>query len=263
MFVNPTDLMHDSERVDRLTGDYIGIVVDNVDPSNYGRVKIRIPEVHGTIDDISDADLPYAIRIDPVGFGSSSEVSSYSVPVIGSEVMVRFYNNDIYSPMYYGRPYNSNSITGQGNGKYIFKDPHGNSINIDYENKTADIDFDASFTINITGNVTMNVTGSVNSTIGGNSTSIIEGNMTSTVGGNLSCASTGSIEAQASSATITAPAISLVGNTSIDGTLSVTQALTALSVVETATSVGLSTHTHSVPNVQPGVATLPTTTGTG
>jgi hypothetical protein len=82
---------------DNLTGVYVGVVEDNVDPKRRGRVKIRIEKLHGRAtetDFIPVEDLPWA----------SPELESrglaFSVPDIGKVMHVTFLDGDRYCPVF-------------------------------------------------------------------------------------------------------------------------------------------------------------------
>lgn len=70
----------------------IGIIVDNKDTENRGRLKVRIPELIS--DDVLDSDLPWA-EIETDFFGANVKtIGSSSVPKIGTYVYIEFlYHN--------------------------------------------------------------------------------------------------------------------------------------------------------------------------
>lgn len=70
---------------------WIGEVVDNTDPANSGRCRIR---VFGKFDLLEVEDIPWAVP------SNNSTIGSYSVPNIGDTVSVYFDNGNIYSPVY-------------------------------------------------------------------------------------------------------------------------------------------------------------------
>ena len=70
---------------------WIGEVVDNIDPANSGRCRIK---VFGKFDLLEVEDIPWAIP------SNNSTTGSYSVPNIGDVVAVYFDNGDIYTPVY-------------------------------------------------------------------------------------------------------------------------------------------------------------------
>jgi hypothetical protein len=70
----------------------VGIIVDNKDTKNRGRLKVRIPELMS--DDVKNSDLPWA-EIETDFFGADVEtIGLSSVPKIGTFVYVEFlYHN--------------------------------------------------------------------------------------------------------------------------------------------------------------------------
>ena len=97
----------------KYSGMFKAIVVDVEDPAGYGRVKIRIPSLHGPIDPesvysslinnnsdtahsmwVKDIDLPWAEVCRPYG--------SDIVPEINHVVGVEFFNGSPESPVIMG-----------------------------------------------------------------------------------------------------------------------------------------------------------------
>lgn len=73
------------------------VVVDNNDPDQLQRVKIRIRELHR---EVVDAALPWAL---PVLAGSNtSTLGTLKVPIIGSKVWIQFLDESNYYPIYTG-----------------------------------------------------------------------------------------------------------------------------------------------------------------
>jgi hypothetical protein len=82
----------------KFSGFYRATILDNVDPSKLGRVKLN---VLGVYTDIASADLPWAVPAFSTGFGSGSGYGNFSVPHIGSNVFVFFEAGDLYQPVYF------------------------------------------------------------------------------------------------------------------------------------------------------------------
>jgi hypothetical protein len=82
---------------DNFTKTYIGIVIDNKDPQQFGRCKIR---VHGIHDEFTPEDLPWSIPEFPLNFTTKG---SFMVPEIGTTVYVKFDDGDLYEPIYFGK----------------------------------------------------------------------------------------------------------------------------------------------------------------
>lgn len=82
---------------DNFTKTYIGIVIDNKDPQQFGRCKVR---VHGIHDEFTPEDLPWSIPEFPLNFTTKG---SFMVPEIGTTVYIKFDDGDLYEPIYFGK----------------------------------------------------------------------------------------------------------------------------------------------------------------
>jgi len=83
------------EEEDIYLSPFIGKVVDNKDPEQLGRCKIRVYGLFGN--EVSDSDLPWALPdFEFVG----SKKGSFVVPPIGAIVRITFDKGDIYLPHY-------------------------------------------------------------------------------------------------------------------------------------------------------------------
>jgi len=83
---------------DNLIGKmYIGVVEDNLDPEEMGRVRVRIEYLFGSfsVGDVPTDHLPWWNCKMPVGLGSRADSSAFHVPEIGSQVTVMFPYEDI------------------------------------------------------------------------------------------------------------------------------------------------------------------------
>jgi hypothetical protein len=81
-----------------LSKRFKGVVVDNADPKKLGRVKCTI-EGFLTGD---TANLPWMSPDKEAFLGGSNAASKFSVPNMGSELVITFPFDDIYSPFYRG-----------------------------------------------------------------------------------------------------------------------------------------------------------------
>lgn len=81
------------------SGMYRGEVVDNIDPDQAGRVRVRVFGIFK--DEILDADLPWAVPAMPIFTGSGSGYGNFAVPEIGTHVFVFFESGDVYQPTYF------------------------------------------------------------------------------------------------------------------------------------------------------------------
>jgi uncharacterized protein involved in type VI secretion and phage assembly len=80
-------------------GLYRGVVVDNDDPSKFGRIKVQ---VFGVYTNIPTESIPWAVLLPPVGCGAGNGYGVFSVPDVGSYVFVMFEGCDPYQPVCVG-----------------------------------------------------------------------------------------------------------------------------------------------------------------
>jgi uncharacterized protein involved in type VI secretion and phage assembly len=73
-------------------GKYRGTVSDNADPTNRGRLKVKVPSVLGTVESWAMPCVPYA------GAG----VGFYSLPEPGTGIWVEFEAGDVSFPIWTG-----------------------------------------------------------------------------------------------------------------------------------------------------------------
>jgi len=86
------------ERNQNLKIPHYGKVVDNLDPKKLGRIKVEIKElVEGSPD-----KLPWSYPENPSFLGGNNKVGYFTVPEIGSEVIIKFPTEDIYQSFYSG-----------------------------------------------------------------------------------------------------------------------------------------------------------------
>jgi hypothetical protein len=79
---------------------WLGVVVDNDDPEQLGRCRIK---VYSLFDDLEDTQVPWAFPVTNNSFaGGGGGFGSISIPKIGAIVRVQFSEGNIYSPEYYG-----------------------------------------------------------------------------------------------------------------------------------------------------------------
>lgn len=81
--------------------EYLGKIVDNVDPEYKGRCKILVYGVFGTtkLDSIPTTDLPWAYPSIPLSFGQKGG-GQISIPKVGQIVSVTFPTGSVYHPVY-------------------------------------------------------------------------------------------------------------------------------------------------------------------
>ena len=82
-----------------LNGIYRGLVVDNEDSNQFGRIKVRVYGIFGS--DIPSSELPWAVSASPMFAGAGSGFGCFAVPEIDTEVFVFFEAGDIYQPVYF------------------------------------------------------------------------------------------------------------------------------------------------------------------
>ena len=126
---------------------YCGIVEDTNDPFNMGRVKVRIPRLHGTQEGqhnyLSTRDIPWASPA--LLNGGTNDMGQMIVPVKGSTVTVSFQYDDFNQPMYFG------SVPTKINNKKIYNDNpnifNGEPIDITTDDDIKDLSRDTAKTV--------------------------------------------------------------------------------------------------------------------
>lgn len=109
---NDTDNTRYREGVENpYPGFYRGRVEDKADPLRLGRVKVRIPQLHGVPEINSDAytveELPWARR---VNFGQAGfDIGDFVIPHVGSYIWVGFEEGDPDKIIYFGGVYGRDS----------------------------------------------------------------------------------------------------------------------------------------------------------
>ena len=93
---------------DFLRSPFVGKVVENQDPDQIGRCKVRVFGLFGN--EVPDDDLPWALPDHPfVG----SKVGGFVVPPIGALVKIYFDNGEIYFPHYSTKVVDKNNLPKQ------------------------------------------------------------------------------------------------------------------------------------------------------
>lgn len=130
------------EKINNKNPFFVGTVVDNKDPTRNYRVKVRLPQIHSKI---SDADLPWAARVDRAFRGMFSDTPKadgpgkgkesknddkkskkktppkfdHCVPEVGTKVLVLAIQNDVNSLLYLGAVYKKTDYTPTDEKKYL------------------------------------------------------------------------------------------------------------------------------------------------
>lgn len=119
---------------------YIAIVEDTKDPYLLGRVRIRIPAIHGVKTDQSyylpTKSLPWA---KPAIFNAGgNDVGQFIVPAVGTRVLVTFEYDSADKPLYFGgipTLHNKNKLYNDNSKIY-----DGESIVIDTDDRITDLE---------------------------------------------------------------------------------------------------------------------------
>lgn len=108
---------------------FVGTVEDHEDPEQLGRVKVRVPELYGSI---PVAHIPWANPALP--WGGSSDYGMFYVPIPGSKVRIKLWRGHPWFPEWYGvhwfrsEPPEESQITPPHN--YVIKTPNGHLIDL-------------------------------------------------------------------------------------------------------------------------------------
>ena len=113
------------ERVEgRFFGKYRGLVTDNKDPDNLGRLKAHVPRVLG-LEETGWA-LPAFI------YGGASEQGLFALPDVGAGVWIEFEGGDLSYPVWTGTWFTSGAIPeSAGPGQKVFKTKSGHKLVLD------------------------------------------------------------------------------------------------------------------------------------
>lgn len=95
MEIGSTNFSFHSEK---FPGVYRGTVMDNLDPGQLGKIKVKI---YPMLSDVETANLPWAAPAMPLSEGAGSSIGSFAVPQIGTNVFVFFEQGNIYQPVYF------------------------------------------------------------------------------------------------------------------------------------------------------------------
>jgi hypothetical protein len=107
--------------------NYQGIVEDNDDPKNLGRIQIKVPQIYG--------ETPYKYWAKPKGMYAGNAVGMFVIPNIGDGVWVEFENGNARYPIWsHGWWAKNNVPDGATILNKVFQTTSGNKIEFDDEN---------------------------------------------------------------------------------------------------------------------------------
>lgn len=133
----------------------IATVVDNSDPMNAYRVKVRISTLH---DALLDEELPWAAKVDGSFLGFDGSASVHSIPEVGTKVLVLFVNNEPNSILYLGALQSNSSTTPSGSdyqNTYGIYTKDGEFIGVDKIRKIMTAVWKGDLTLDVDGNITI------------------------------------------------------------------------------------------------------------
>lgn len=104
------------------SGSYmLGVVIDNVDPDNLGRIKVNVPGLY----DLDVGEIPWCGPDKHAQFGHGATWGTYGSPAIGSDVLILLQNGDPHYPVYRSTQCHANSEFPSG-ASWGWVDPFGN-----------------------------------------------------------------------------------------------------------------------------------------
>lgn len=107
MPVNPNTATRTDQQAARYYGKYRGIVSDNNDPSNLGRIKARVTELLGTV------ETGWALPCAPYAANNEGQ---FMVPPINAGVWIEFESGDLSRPIWTGCWWGNNQVPQDNSG---------------------------------------------------------------------------------------------------------------------------------------------------
>jgi hypothetical protein len=101
MAINPNTAAQANRQTARYYGKYRGIVSDNSDPTNIGRIKARVSELLGTV------DTGWALPCAPYAGDGEGQ---FTVPPVGAGVWIEFESGDLSRPIWSGCWWGENQV---------------------------------------------------------------------------------------------------------------------------------------------------------
>ena len=121
------------ERVEgKYFGKYRGVVTDNQDPDNLGRIKAKVPRL------LAEEELGWALPA--FIYGGKSDQGFYAVPDVDAGVCIEFEGGDLSYPIWTGTWYTSGAIPESAQpGQKVLKTKAGHKIILDDDAGTLEI----------------------------------------------------------------------------------------------------------------------------
>lgn len=121
------------ERVEgRYYGKYRGMVSDNADPDNLGRIRAKVPRLLG------DEETGWALPAFP--YGGAAEQGLFLVPDVGAGVWIEFEGGDLSYPIWTGTWFTSGAIPESAQpGQKVLKTKSGHKIVLDDDGESVEI----------------------------------------------------------------------------------------------------------------------------
>jgi hypothetical protein len=139
---------------------YQGIVVDNNDPKQLGRVRVRVEQLMPT-EAIPNEHCPWALMKRPLGWGGNSDKSFFAIPEKDSKILVQFVGGCVYSPIYETLPVDGASklaeVSTNYPKRYGFFDPDTSKFIVDYKDHTLDYVHQSDYQFHIKTDKSVNV----------------------------------------------------------------------------------------------------------
>jgi len=112
----------------KFSEDYVGVVEDNEDPHKVGRLRIRVPELYGTI---AKEKLPWANPTMPFG---GSGYGIFMIPKVGAKVRVKLFRGHPWFPIWTGVHWFEGEVPTEGQRtpplNYVIKTPEGHTLEL-------------------------------------------------------------------------------------------------------------------------------------
>lgn len=171
----------------------IGTIIDNEDPTKKGRVRVTIPGLLELAKDVS----PWIYPIASTFLGGSGKSLAFSVPELGSVVLVEFPYGDILTGFYSGHWITEKEMMSRFlddyPNSYGFEDSCGNWFRINKKSKITEVHHNSGTHITILADGTLHIDGMKDWTAD------IANNIKFTAGGDITFEAAGSINEKAAS----------------------------------------------------------------